>query len=58
MDAKHMQNVWCNQLRGYLINIDDGTEPDPICDYLESMRFAVTFPNKLSSELDKTPFKF
>lgn len=56
MDAKHMQNVWCNQLRGYLINIDDGTEPDPICDYLESMRFAVTFPNKLSSELDKTPW--
>jgi hypothetical protein len=23
---------------------------------LESMRFAVTFPNKLSSELDKTPW--
>jgi hypothetical protein len=23
---------------------------------LESMRFAVTFPNKLSSKLDKTPW--
>lgn len=34
-----MQNVWCNLLRGYLINIDDGIEPDPICDYLESMRW-------------------